>query len=228
METIDKIKQLNKDIYIQTEIITLSYEIGKYPVFLNPNYKFCNGVIIYESKGTFGIQDRGKWILDEAPSEFYEENSYANFFEKIVPLNTIANGTQKQVYFDKKGNVVATLTVLFILSNQETPNYKKRNIGYSTVNIAPGANTGKLYFNNDFKHVKSYWPAYQTAITSFSLKQSNKYIVENYPFNVFPLTNVKVYERSLPVFHESIDVDYEITYGGGVAVDCMIVYEYEK
>lgn len=221
-------KKLSKDIFIQTETITLSNEVGKYPVVLNSNYKYCNGIIVNSGIDcTFGIIDKGVYILDEAPLFIYQPANTMKFEEKIIPLNTPAKGTQKYVYFDKRGVVVPSIDVMFILSNEETPDYKKRNVSFDILPLIVGVNTGQIYFNNYMKNVIGYnFDHLIVGVSPISLSSFNKFIFQNIATNTLALTNVPYKEKFIPVKHSCDVIDFEMTVPA-IPGNYFIVYEYE-
>jgi hypothetical protein len=218
------------DFYIQTETITLSSEVGKYPVIMNSNYKYLVGIIIRDTaNSTIGLIDKGQFILDEAPLYLYNSVSSQNFSEKMIPLNTLADGTMKSLYFDKKGVVIASVIVNFVLSNIAPVLYKKRNISYDTLVLAAGANTGTIYFNNYMKKVIGYnfdqiCPIPQ--VTQLSLSSYSKLIFNKIKPIDFWMGTVPSMQKFIPVSHSADSITYDMTCA--VPGTYFIVYEYEK
>jgi len=214
MDAYKAIKNYTDDIFIQTETITTGVEIGKYPVQLNANYKYCIGVIIDDSvnqAAIFGIIDKGKFIVDEAHVRFLRITSN-NSGLCPTPCYTVADGTQKMVYLNKNGQVVASIKVYFILSNNELINYKKINLTYDQVPTIIGTSTGTLFLNRKFNALKGvYVQPIAGTLTNITLRAGNKTLVENIDASQFTLGGAPIGKNVIPIYTEIQNIDYEIT-----------------
>ena len=211
-DVIQAIKNYSSDIFIQTETITTGVEIGKYPIQLNNNYKYCKGVIIDDSVNQaciIGIIDKGKFILDEAHVRLLRISNSDGFLP--TPLNTIADGTQKYVYFDKNGQVIASIKLYFILTNDEIFD-KKINLTYDQVPTIVGASTGTLFLNQKYKVLKGvYAQPIAGALTGISLRAGNKTLIEDVDAAQFTFPTAPLEKKFIPVYTEIQNIDYEFT-----------------
>ena len=221
----------DKRVFLQTVDIPLTSEIREYQIRLNPNYKYCNGVMILNSvvnDEIFGIKEKGHFVLDKVHIEQYLPGFFSGFKQRFVELNMIASGTYKNVYLDKNGGSMTNLQLMFFLSNIPNKKFIKRKLGYDKINLVAGVNIGRLNFNNNFKYIKNVFFIRSGSSTPIiSLRDENVTFINKLPFAaIYSILRADIKDRFIPVFFTSNNIEYEITMPAGTDT-LYVIYEYE-
>jgi hypothetical protein len=219
-----------KDVFIQTEDITLLGERFEYPIVLNSNYAYCNGVIIDETANNdviFGLKKGSRFLLDEAPVKIYKPSYKIELKKRLLKLQTKAGGTQVYVSVDKNGETLTTFKAHFFLSNIRKK-AQKMNMTFDKVVCSGAATyTGSLNLDQNYKYLRGVYFYNDTgsSVTLNYLKTGNKYLLESLKDTYFRSENVEVKKRFLPLFHKKGSLDYSLTVTGAANIYFVFLYE---